>query len=224
MCGRYVLNLTPEEIYERFGITEFVQLRLPPVMPRFNVAPTSVMPIVVEHRDGRTVEPMQWGFWPAWMSPGKRPPPINARAETIATNGLFKRALGHHRAIVPASGFFEWTVVPGQKRKQPYHIRLTGGEPFGFAGIYTPPTEESPGTYAIVTTRANELVGPIHDRMPVILPCEFESLWLDPGTTAPERVLPLLEPFPAERMEAYRVGYDVGTPANDKPDLLLPLA
>src|SRR6266540_2691323 len=152
MCGRYVLNLTPDEIRERFGITEFVQLRLPPVMPRFNVAPTSVMPIVVEHEDGRAVEPMKWGFWPAWMSPGKAPPPINARAETVATNGLFKRALSRQRCVVPARGFFEWAAVPSQKRKQPYHIRLRGGEPFGFAGIYTPPTEESPGTYAIITT------------------------------------------------------------------------
>jgi putative SOS response-associated peptidase YedK len=224
MCGRYVLNLTPEEIYERFGITEFVQLRLPPVMPRFNVAPTSVMPVVVERRDGRTLAALRWGFQPAWMTPGKAPPPINARAETVATNGLFKRALSERRCVVPSTGFFEWSVVAGEKRKAPHHIRLRGGEPFGFAGIYTPPTEEAPGTYAIVTTTPNELTAPIHDRMPVILAPEWEALWLDPSTTDPERVLPLLQPFPAERMEAYRVGYDVGTPANDRPDLVAPLA
>jgi putative SOS response-associated peptidase YedK len=110
------------------------------------------------------------------------------------------------------------------KRKAPHHIRLRGGEPFGFAGIYTPPTEEAPGTYAIVTTTPNELTAPIHDRMPVILAPEWEALWLDPSTTDPERVLPLLQPFPAERMEAYRVDYDVGTSANDRPDLVAPLA
>jgi putative SOS response-associated peptidase YedK len=223
MCGRYVLNLSPEEIWERFGIVEFVQLRLPPVMPRFNVAPTSVMPVVVESRDGRTLAALRWGFQPPWMAPGRAPPPINARAETVATNGLFKRALSRQRAIVPATGFFEWATVADQKRKVPYHIRLRGGEPFGFAAIYTPPTEEQPGTYAIVTTTPNELTAPIHDRMPVILTPEFETLWLDPGTTDPARVLPLLRPFPAERMEAYRVGYDVGTPANDRPDLVAPL-
>ena len=224
MCGRYALNLTPEEIYERFGITEFVQLRLPPVMPRFNVAPTSVMPVVVERRDGRTLAALRWGFQPAWMTPGRAPPPINARAETVATNGLFRRALSERRCIVPSTGFYEWAVVAGQRRKAPHHIRLRGGEPFGFAGIYTPPTGEQPGTYAIITTTPNELTAPIHDRMPVILAPEWESLWLDPSTTDPGHVLPLLQPFPAERMEAYRVGYDVGTPANDRPDLVAPLA
>ena len=148
---------------------------------------------------------------------------INARAETVATNGLFKRALSRQRCLVPAQGFFEWAAVPGQKRKQPYHVRLKGGEPFGFAGIYTPPTDEAPGTYAIVTTRANEVTAPVHDRMPVIVGREWESLWLDPETTDPERVLPLLEPYAAGAMEAYRIGYDVGTPANDRPDLLAPL-
>jgi putative SOS response-associated peptidase YedK len=118
MCGRYVLNLTPEEIERRFGITEFVQLRLPPVMPRFNVAPTSVMPVVVEHREGRTLAPLKWGFWPDRMAPGRTPPPINARAETVATNGLFKRALARQRCIVPATGFFEWAVAAGRSARR----------------------------------------------------------------------------------------------------------
>jgi putative SOS response-associated peptidase YedK len=92
-------------------------------MPRFNVAPTSVMPVVVERpEDGRDPVALKWGFQPPWMAPGKRPPPINARAETVATNGLFKTALARHRAIVPATGFWEWAAVPGQKRKAPYHI------------------------------------------------------------------------------------------------------
>ena len=129
--------------------------------PRFNVAPTSVMPIVVEGRDGRSLTALTWGFRPAWMAPGRAPPPINARTETIATNGLFKRALSERRCLVPSTGLFEWAVVPGEKRKAPYHIRLRGGEPFGFAGIYTPPSEEQPGTYAIVTTPPNELLSPI---------------------------------------------------------------
>jgi putative SOS response-associated peptidase YedK len=210
---------------ECFGITEFVQLRLPPAMPRFNVAPTSVMPVVVEMQDqGRVLTSAKWGFQPAWMAPGKAPPPINARAASVATNGLFKRALSQQRCIVPATGFWEWMAVPGEKRKAPRHIRLRDGEPFGFGGIYTPPTDEGPGTYAIVTTRPNEVVAPIHNRMPVILGREWEALWLDPDTTGPERVLPLLEPYPGERMEAYRVGYDVGTSANDREDLLTPRA
>src|SRR5437867_2436994 len=113
MCGRYALNLTPEEIWERFGITEFVQLRLPPVMPRFNVAPTSVMPVVVERSTGRALDALRWGFRPAWMAPGRAPPPINARAETVATNGLFKTALSRQRCVVPATGFFEFMWTDG---------------------------------------------------------------------------------------------------------------
>jgi putative SOS response-associated peptidase YedK len=103
------------------------------------------------------------------------------------------------------------------KRKAPHHIRLRDGAAFGFAGIYTPPSEELPGTYAIMTTTPSELLPPIHDRMPVILEPEFEALWLDPGVTDPDAVLPLPRPFAAERMEAYRVGVDIGTPANDRP-------
>src|SRR5215210_6240752 len=103
MCGRYALNLTPEEIERRFGITEFVQLRLPPVMPRFNVAPTSVMPVVVE-RESRRLYAMKWGFCPPWMAPGRTPPPINARAESVAERGLFKLSLAYGRCVVPATG------------------------------------------------------------------------------------------------------------------------
>jgi putative SOS response-associated peptidase YedK len=224
MCGRYALNLTPEEIERRFGITEFVQLRLPPVMPRFNVAPTSVMPIVVERPEARMMLPSRWGFWPPWIAPGRAPPPINARAETVAAKGLFRTALQHGRCIVPATGFYEWVVQPGQRRKAPYHIRLRGGEPFGFAGIYSPPTDEAPGTYAIITTSANELIAPLHDRMPVILAPEQEARWLDPATTEPAEILPLLARFPAARLEAYGVGEAVGGAANDREELIAPLA
>src|SRR2546422_10804203 len=119
MCGRYALNLTPEEIWERFGIVEFVQLRLPPVVPRFNVAPTSVMPAVVEGPEGRTLAALRWGFQPTWMTPGRAPAPINARAETVATNGLFRRALSHRRAVGPATGDLEGAAAAGRGRGAP---------------------------------------------------------------------------------------------------------
>jgi putative SOS response-associated peptidase YedK len=224
MCGRYSASFTPEELQRRFDLPDFADLRLPPRLPRFNVAPTDLMPVVVERPAGRALAAFRWGFQPFWMAPGRNPPPINARAETVATSGLFRRALAEQRCIVPTSGFFEWQAVPALKRKQPHHIRVRGGGVFGFAGIYTPADGERPGTYAIITTAPNELLAPIHNRMPVILDPEWEALWLDPSVTDPFAVLPLLQPFPAERMEAYPVGHAVGAVANDGPELLLPLA
>jgi putative SOS response-associated peptidase YedK len=223
MCGRYSASFTPEELQRRFDLPDFAELRLPPRLPRFNVAPTDLMPVVVERSAGRSLAAFRWGFQPSWMAPGRAPPPINARAETVATNGLFGRALAERRCVVPTSGFFEWRVVPEQKRKQPHHIRVRGAGVFGFAGIYTPADGERPGTYAIVTTAPNELLAPIHNRMPAILDPGWETLWLDPTVTDPFAVLPLLQPFPAERMEAYQVGQAVGAVANDGPELLLPL-
>jgi putative SOS response-associated peptidase YedK len=225
MCGRYTAAITPEQLRLRWEITEFRETRIQPPLPRWNVAPTQILPVVVERPGRRIAAAMTWGFAPAWMGPGRAPPPINARAETVATNGLFKKSLSRYRCIVPATGFYEWQAITGEKRKAPHHIRLADAEVFGFAGIYTPPqSSEDFGTYAIITTTANERLAPIHDRMPVILPPGFETLWLDPSVTDPERVLPLLQPFPPERMAAYRVGYAVGTPANDGPELVAPLA
>lgn len=224
MCGRYSASFTPEELQRRFDLPDFAELRLPPRLPRFNVAPTDLMPVVVERSAGRSLAAFRWGFQPSWMSPGRGPAPINARSETVATNGLFKSALSERRCIVPASGFFEWGApVLGSTRKAPHHIRLRGGVVLGFAGLYTPGGEDRPGTYCIITAAPNELVAPIHNRQPVILDPEWETLWLDPTVTDPFAVLPLLRPFPAEEMEAYRVDQAVGAVGNDGPELLLPL-
>jgi putative SOS response-associated peptidase YedK len=149
--------------------------------------------------------------------------PINARAETITLNGLFGAAVRDGRCLVPATGFYEWKSVPGQKRKQPFHVRLKGGGLFAFAGLWTPPVAaDAPPTCAILTTTANDLLAPIHDRMPVILDPDDEALWLDPGCVAPIKVLPCLRPFPSERMEAGPVSSLVSSPSNDGPPLIEP--
>ena len=165
----------------------------------------------------------KWGFRPLWVKDGKLAP-INARAETVATSALFGWAVREGRCIVPATGFYEWKPVPGQKRKQPFHVRLKNGAPFGFAGLWTPgPTPDAPPTCAIITTTANELLAPIHDRMPVILDPDDAALWLDPGPIAPIKVLPCLRPLPSECMEAIPVSSLVSSPSNDGPQPIEPI-
>jgi putative SOS response-associated peptidase YedK len=152
--------------------------------------------------------------------------PINAKAETVATSGMFQGAVERGRCLVPASGFYEWKPVPGRKRKQPFHVRLRGGVLFGFAGLWTPsdPRTGAPPTCAIITTTANDLLAQIHDRMPVILDPDAEARWLDARVTDAASVLPCLRPLPADRMEVYPVSTLVSSPDNEGAQLVEPVA
>src|SRR6266536_1699593 len=115
MCGRYTLT-NPEDIAERFGLGAFAETR---IEPRFNVAPSQAVPVVRTREDGPTLELMRWGFQPSWMRyDGKRPPPINARSESLLERPMFRSAVVRGRCLIPADGFYEWMVVPGQKAKQ----------------------------------------------------------------------------------------------------------
>jgi putative SOS response-associated peptidase YedK len=227
MCGRFTATAAFDVLAERFGITveEGTHEEL---IARYNVAPSQAIPIVVNRwtrippmiARGRQLILAKWGFRPAWVKHGTLAP-INARAETVAMSRLFGWALRDGRCIIPATGFYEWKPLPGQTRKQPYHVRLKGGEPFGFAGLWTPgATSEIPPTCAVITTTANGLLAPIHDRMPVILDPDDEKLWLDPDPVAPLKLLPCLRPFPADRMEAFPVSSRVSSPGNEGRELL----
>jgi putative SOS response-associated peptidase YedK len=204
MCGRF--NLTsPGEIEERFGFVDWHERRVGWQEPLFNISPSQQILTIVQ-ASGRAPVPQQarWGLVPYWMQSGsKRPPPINARAETLAESPLFRGALATGRCLIPATAFFEWTARPGRKGKIPVHVRLKDGEVFAFAGLWLPGKAGSPPTAAIVTTRPNELLGSIHTRMPAILQPDEEQLWLDPEVTVAEAVLPLLKPYPADLMEAW---------------------
>jgi putative SOS response-associated peptidase YedK len=220
MCGRYTSTAAFDELTLRFGITVESGSN-DQLTARYNVSPSQQVPIVVAFNGGRRLIMAKWGFRPAWVSDSKLAP-INARAETIATSRLFAAAVKGGRCLVPATGFYEWKTIPGQKRKQPYYIRLKDGAPFGFAGLWTPP-HLAPPTCTIITTTPNELCAPIHNRMPAILDPEDEALWLEPGPIAPERVLSCLRPFPSERMEAAPVSSLVSSPSNDGPQLIEPV-
>jgi putative SOS response-associated peptidase YedK len=221
MCGRF--NLTkPQDIEARFGFLDWHEER---IEPRFNIAPSQdVLTIVSDRRGGPAVQMARWGLAPFWADSSRvrRPPPINARAETISTNPMFRDALVTARCLIPATGFYEWRAQPGTAVKTPMHIRLKNGELFAFAGLWAPGRGDGPPTTTIVTCGPNELTAMIHNRMPVILRREDEPIWLDPTITEPEKLLGLLQPFPAELLEAYPVSPLVNSFQNDGSELIRP--
>lgn len=222
MCGRYTLSKL-EEILRQFpSITE-----LPGILaPRFNIAPTQpILAITNEHPD--RIDHLYWGLVPSWakdISVGSKM--INARAETLAEKPSYRRPLSRRRCLIPADGFYEWKKNP-DGTKTPMHIRLKSGSLFAFAGLWevwqSPDGSELPsGT--VITTRPNELMADIHDRMPVILPESAYEQWLDPDEHPPEEFLDLLGPYPAKELEAYPVSSRVGSPKNDDRRLIEPVA
>jgi len=219
MCGRYSFVPT-ESIAARFDIQQ-AQLTL---LPRYNVAPSQSMPVVVRKSPNRLVE-MQWGLIPSWSKePRAQFSTINARAETITKSPVFRGPFKSRRCLVPASGFYEWRQT-GQG-KQPYCIRLKAGELFAFAGLYDVWRNGEGNelySYTIITTTPNDLVAPIHNRMPVILQQEDEQVWLDNEADS-ARLLALLVAYPADKMEAYPVSRAVNSPANEGAELLQSVA
>jgi putative SOS response-associated peptidase YedK len=184
------------------------------------------IPIIVQRLNGRELSIVKWGFTPFFMqdATGKRPSPINARAETLSTSGMFRGSIAKWRCIVPADGFYEWQAVEGQKTKQPMYVQLKDRGIFGFAGLYTSGSAGSPGSAAIITTTPNELMAPIHDRMPAILLPALEHVWLDPKMTDVAEALTLLTPYPADAMMATPVSTMVNAAANEGPEPILPIS
>ena len=179
MCGRFVRTSPRPVLADEFGVTQFVNVDL---SPRYNIAPSQTVETILRDGPEKRLGPMKWGF----VSPSAtdtKLAPINARAETVATTPLFREAFRRRRCLVVADGFYEWRK--DGKRKTPYFIHLRSHRPFGFAGIWTAtrtPMGQRIGTCAILTCTPNELMEPIHNRMPVILPVRAREEWLDPTT------------------------------------------
>lgn len=223
MCGRFVLTADGEEFRRFFDLLEL--LVDPKLLRRFNVAPTQTVG-VIPNRQERRFRPARWGLVPSWSTEGPRGRPlINARAETLSDRPSFRQALARRRCLVPASGFYEWKRSAGGTI--PHLVRPRGGQFFAFAGLWAlwqPAEGERLASFAIVTTEANELVAPLHDRMPVILPRMSWDAWLDPAPKAPAELLPLLCPAPREGMEAFAVSDRVNSVSHDDAACLLPRA
>lgn len=221
MCGRFVLDSPISKIANEFRAEKC----LFDIEPSYNIAPSQKIVIVTEE-GGKKILQCRWGFIPSWAKdPAVGYKMINARAETVAEKPAFKRAFTNQRCLVIADGFFEWQKTG--KKKDPIYIRLKSGRLLGFAGLYsvwTSPEGEHVCTCTIITTEANVLLEPIHDRMPAIIPGEHHDLWLDPAVHDKESLLPLLKPYDADEMEYYRVSSKVNSPANNSADLIEPVS
>lgn len=221
MCGRFTLTATPEEIRAIFRYAE-----LPNFPPRYNIAPTQPIATVVRGPDGgRHFLLVRWGLIPGWVKdPASFTLLINARSETAAEKPAFRAAFRHRRALIPASGFYEWRREP-TGRKTPYLIRPRDGGVVAFAGLqetWSSADGSEMDTGAILTTAANATLAPIHDRMPaVIAPEDFER-WLDPVGTSPAEAAAMLEPAPSDLFEAIPVSDRVNAVRNDDAGLQTP--
>jgi len=220
MCGRFSQSQSSAAIAQAF------QVAVPPLTPRYNIAPTQSVATVLrtpEQKD-RQFRILHWGLIPSWAKDAKIGAKlINARAETVAEKPAFRSAFRHRRCLVLADGFYEWQQQENKKQKQPYYFRLQDGRPFAFAGLWErwkDANGEEMESCTFLTTEANELMRPIHNRMPVILDPKGYDLWLDPEVKQPELLNPLLRPYPTEEMEAYPVSKAVNKPSNDSAECI----
>ncbi|NJP07314.1 MAG: SOS response-associated peptidase [Chloroflexaceae bacterium] len=202
MCGRFTLRTPASDLAQRFELDA-----LPEIPPRYNIAPTQPVMTIRSTPEERSASLLRWGLIPSWArdtSMSSRM--INARSETVHQKPAFRKAFAQRRCLIIADGFFEWQ---GQGRqKQPFSIALHSGEAFAFAGLWE--TWQAPDgsvleSCTILTTEPNERIKPIHDRMPVILDPDAYACWLDPAEHKPQRLLPLLQPYPADAMDVYPV-------------------
>jgi putative SOS response-associated peptidase YedK len=217
MCGRFSLTTDEAILNERFKLAGGIE----PYVARYNCAPTQKLAVITSE-EPRRLSYFRWGLIPHWAKDEKiGSKMINARAESIEEKPSFRNAFRQRRCLVLADGFYEWK---NEKKKIPYRITLKDKQPFAMAGIWETwknPEGKIINSFSIITTTANELMKNIHERMPVILPPEFEETWLK--SNDPREIRELLQPFEPEKMQAYEVSKLVNSPGNDDPAVILPV-
>ena len=221
MCGRFS-SFTFRDIKVRWNLQSDSLFAA-----RYNIAPAQSVPVIVRSEKRNEAQLMRWGLVPSWTtdsSMGHRV--INARAETLLQKPSFRDLVSHHRCLIPADGFYEWRR--DGKQKVPIWIHLKNKEPFVFAGLWDSWRSAQSGdvlkTFTIITTEANALLRPIHDRMPVIYNTEMGQQWLDLSLDFSRSLVAGLQPCAAEAMEAWEVAPLVNAPENDNPACIEPLA
>jgi putative SOS response-associated peptidase YedK len=220
MCGRYTLAIPAVTISNRFNI----DIDMEKYEPVYNAAPVQNLPVITNVHCNQ-LSFLKWGLIPFWAKdPRIGYKMINARAETILDKNSFKRPFARNRCLVISDGFYEWEKI-GPKEKIPYRFCLKSRDVYAMAGIWSTwrDVEARPiHSFSVITTKANKVVKPIHDRMPVILNKDDEVLWLDDKTTT-DRARAMLKSYNALEMEAYRVSTDVNKAIHDFPELLEPV-
>jgi putative SOS response-associated peptidase YedK len=220
LCGRFVRYISIPEIAAEFD-ADVSNLDL---KPSYNIPPGQDIAIIIKEGRNRIVQ-CRWGFIPSWAeNPTIGYKMINARAESVAEKASFKNAFRKHRCLIVANGFYEWRKKG--KSRFPVYIHLKSRLIFGFAGFYnvwTSPEGNQICTTTIITTNANDLLKPIHNRMPAIIPREKETVWIDPSVQDKETLLTLINPYPSEDMEFTKVSQMVNSPGNDSPECIKPV-
>ncbi|MFC5662481.1 SOS response-associated peptidase [Kitasatospora misakiensis] len=239
MCGRFAASSRPEDIVELFGVEQWDPAET--LAPSWNVAPTERAFVVLDRVPKGAAEPvrqlrvLRWGLVPQWArSPETAVKMINARSDTVHEKPAYRQAFASRRCILPVDGYYEWQTVPaerGRPRKKPFFVSRADGLPLALAGLYefwrnrAVPSEHPEGwlvTFTVVTTEAEELLAPIHERMPLFLdPGSFDD-WLDPGSSEPEELRRLLIPPPPGVLRATPVSPEVGSIRNNHAGLTEP--
>ena len=223
MCGRLSLTTPAQVVADHFDVAE-----VPSLAPRYNIAPSQTIVVVRQRRSvpERTLEMRVWGLVPAWArEPSIGARLINARAETVAQKRAYRDAFSQRRCLVAADGFYEWQPR-GRNPKQPYHVTPQGEKLFAIAGLYERWTGSGStplDTCTLITTDANERMRPVHGRMPVLLPREAWSAWLDPEAQDAEALQALLRPSPVESLTLQPVGLQVNDTHHDGPECIRPV-
>jgi putative SOS response-associated peptidase YedK len=223
MCGRFTLTDPDADLAVQFNLPE-----IPDMPPRYNIAPTQPVAAVRMAAEStvREIVLLHWGLIPFWAKDsriGARM--INARSETVAEKPAFRTAFQHRRCLVVADGFYEWQKQNGIK--QPFFIRLRGARTFAFAGLWERwkgSDDDLIESCTLLTTEPNDLLRPLHNRMPVILHPDDYDLWLNPQIQEAEPLQRLLYPYPPEEMDAYPVSRYVNSPDHDDPRCIEPLS
>ena len=219
MCGRFTLTQSSEAIADTFDLAD-----VPTIAPRYNIAPTQPISVIrsPDANADREFTYLTWGLVPSWSKdPSIGARLINARAETVAEKPSFRAAFKRRRCLIAADGFYEWQRSP--EGKQPYYFHLDHHRPFGFAGLWEH-WENGNGdvieSCTILTTEANDVLRPIHDRMPVIVSPDDYDLWLDPTLEKSDRLYAILHPYSEAEMVSYPVSAKVNNPRNDSPECI----
>ena len=225
MCARYTVTQTTKELQ---AIYKAGKVKGDPKLPRYNIAPSQMAPVIYKEAGGRVLAEFRFGLVPSWSKDAAAKYSLfNARAETLTQKPTFKKSLERRRCLIPADGFYEWRKVEGMKTGTPMHIAMKARKPFTMAGLWDAwekPDGSTMESYAIITTEPNDVIRAFHHRMPVILPAESRDQWLDPECRDLAKLAALLVPYPPGEMEAYEVSKAVNSPRVDGPQCIAPVS